>query len=164
MVERLWGRCALASITAVVGLLLVACSGPAGVVSVSPGNPAVTARSMVNPAAVACPAAPASATIGSKNVSMVVIDWIDVVQFGGRQYAHGLSAGPATVPAGKVGPVLGRVRCHIADSDAGARYVFRDGDATFLPVGAEVHSILGVPVTVAIAVGHSGTFLYYKVV
>ena len=95
---------------------------------------------------------------------MVIIDWIDVVQIGGIQYAHGLSAGPATIDVAKVGALLGKTRCHIADSDAGPHFTFRDGDATFLPIGSKVHFIRGVPVGEAVAVYRSGQWLYYKAV
>ena len=86
------------------------------------------------------------------------------MQIGGRQYAYGLSAGPRTIPAGKVGALLGKTRCRIANSAAGTHYTFRDGDATFLPVGSQVAIIRGVLVSEAVAVYRSGQWLYYRAV
>ena len=158
MIQGFWGRSALASSAAAV--VLVGCAqAPAGSAA-SPASraAAVAARSVTT----ACPIAPVPAASSTGVVSMVSIDWIDVVQFGGRQYAQGLSAGPTTIDPAKVGPLLGKTRCHIADSSAGPHFNFRDGDATFLPVGSEVHLIRGVPVTKAVAVYRSGHWLYYK--
>jgi hypothetical protein len=93
-----------------------------------------------------------------------VIDWIDVIEVGGRQYSHGMQAGPDTVPPAQVGALLGKTRCHIAGSDAGSHFTFSDGDATFLPVGSEVHLIRGVSVGKAVAVRQGGRWLYYKAV
>jgi hypothetical protein len=109
------------------------------------------------------PGCPGSATGQSSGGSSVMIDWIDMLEFSGHQYATGLAANVDVAPS-KVGAVLGVTRCHIADSTAGPEFRFRDGDATFLPVGSEVHAIRGVPVTSAVTVCKAGRWLYYKVV
>ena len=163
MIQGTWGRWALASGAVVAALLLAACAElPAGPTT-SPAAPTRAGAAVLSPTT-SCPATAAPAPSSAGVVSNVVIDWIDVVQIGGRQYAYGLTAGPRTIPAGKVGALIGKTRCHIADSAAGTHYTFRDGDATFLPVGSEVANIRGVLVSEAVAVYRSGHWLYYRAV
>jgi hypothetical protein len=74
----------------------------------------------------------------------VEIEWVDFLQFNGRQYVAG--AGPAVaIGPRQLGPVVTRVRCSLAASDdhrhVGTRLV--DGSAAFLPAGSAVFEVRG---------------------
>jgi hypothetical protein len=74
----------------------------------------------------------------------VEIEWVDFLQFDGRQYVAGPD--PAvTVGPQQLGPVVTRVRCSLAASDD-HRHVgipLVDGSAAFLPAGSAVFEVRG---------------------
>ncbi len=74
----------------------------------------------------------------------VMIEWVDFLQVGGRQYVAGL--GPTvSISRTQLGPVITRVRCSIAANDDHRHVGFRlaDGSAAFLPAGAAVYEVRG---------------------
>jgi hypothetical protein len=74
----------------------------------------------------------------------VELEWVDFLQFDGRQYVAG--PGPAvTIGPHQLGPVVTRVRCSLAASDD-HRHVgipLVDGSAAFLPAGSAVFEVRG---------------------
>jgi hypothetical protein len=91
------------------------------------------------PARLACPAGRLLPHGGQ-----VELDWVDFLQFGGRQYLAG--TGPAaTIRPSQLGPVITHVRCSLAAKDD-HRHVdipLVDGSAAFLPAGAAVFEVRG---------------------
>jgi hypothetical protein len=82
------------------------------------------------------------------------IDYVDFVQFGGRQYeATGERVPTIPMPSGTPfpGPRIGTVECTLSEILPGADYRPRDGDASYLPVGTVLHSVVGMPISSAIA-------------
>jgi hypothetical protein len=121
-----------------VGIALAACttSPPHGTALAAHKQP-VPSRSA--PAAAACPAGRLL-----PNGGRVEIEWVDFLQFGGRQYIAGL--GPVvTIRPSRLGPVITHVRCSLAASDD-HRHVgipLVDGSAAFLPAGSAVFEVHG---------------------
>jgi hypothetical protein len=143
---------------AIVVLFLAGCAKP----TTGPASPHSSDRSgATSPIAqgLPCPS-PATGQAGAR----VMIDWIDMIKWGGHQYAAQLPASTSTVAPGKVGSRIGLTRCHIADSTAGPQFTFHDGDATFLPVGTEINTIKGVPADTAVTAYRAGHWLYYRAV
>jgi hypothetical protein len=96
--------------------------------------------------------------------SAVAIDYVDFVQLYGRQYIADASP-HHTVTARELGEVVGRVRCTISDLTQDGRHEvvgpYRDGDAAFLPVGTELHSVAGYDSRCRIAAQHDGRIATY---
>ncbi|MEP6695376.1 MAG: hypothetical protein ABJA34_00705 [Pseudonocardiales bacterium] len=93
-----------------------------------------------------------------------MIDWLDLVQYGGRQYVASRPGSPRSVAPAQVGGTLSVTRCRIAGTSAGPDYRFRDGDATLVPVGSTVHAIRGISPDTAVAVRRSREWLYYRAI
>lgn len=76
--------------------------------------------------------------------SVVYIDWVDFLQFHGRQYVAGLIPG-VTIHPSELGPVVTRIRCSLAAVDDHRRGGFSlvNGSAAFLPAGAAVFEVRG---------------------
>ncbi len=101
------------------------------------------------------------------DAASVQIDYIDFVQFGGRQYEGTGERVPAIpMPSGIPfpGPRIGTVQCTLSEIMPGPDYRPRDGDAAFLPVGTVLHAVVGMPVSSAIAAETSSGMMLYKVV
>lgn len=78
-----------------------------------------------------------------KGNSVVMVDWVDFVQLNGTQFIADNGSVPP-IDSAHLGTVVGRVQCQLSALE------FRkqpgptvDGDAAFLTIGTEVHSILG---------------------
>lgn len=94
----------------------------------------------------------------------VMVDYVDFVQFEGRQYVAGLG-GDVSVAPGDLWRVLGEVSCKISDlTDKGDRTVvgpFLDRNAAFLPVGTELRAVSGYDQSCRIAASVGGEFRVY---
>jgi hypothetical protein len=128
-----------AALVSCAGLALAACT-------ISPPNRTVgaaTARpapSHYTPArAAACPTGHLLPHGGA-----VYIEWVDFVQFDGRQYFAGLGHA-VTIRPSRLGPVMTRIRCSLAALDdhrhVGVPLV--NDSAAFLPAGAPVFEVRG---------------------
>jgi hypothetical protein len=123
---------------ACVGVALAACtmSPSERIGGAARARPALS-RSV--PSTTACPAGRLLQRGGR-----VEIEWVDFLQFDGRQYVAGL--GPVvTIGPDQLGPVVTRVRCSLAASDD-HRHVgipLVDGSAAFLPAGSAVFEVRG---------------------
>ncbi len=75
-----------------------------------------------------------------------MIEWVDFLQVGGRQYVAGLGT-PVAIGRSQLGPVITRVHCSIVAIDDHRHMGFRlvDGSAAFLPAGAAVYEVRGYP-------------------
>jgi len=92
----------------------------------------------------------------------VEIEWVDFLQFGGRQYVAGL--GPAvTIGPSQLGPVITRIRCSLAarDDHRHADIPLVDGSAAFLPAGAPVFEVRGYPPRCRLAAYRGGRLRVY---
>lgn len=71
------------------------------------------------------------------------IDYVDFVVHAGRMFTS-TSTGPGdAVPADRIGPTVAKVSCRIADTAVSPEFRYRDGDASYLPVGTELHRVAG---------------------
>lgn len=71
------------------------------------------------------------------------IDYVDFVVHAGRMYTS-TTTGPAdAVPEAKVGPLVRTVSCRIADTRVSPEFRYRDGDASYLAAGTELHRVAG---------------------
>jgi hypothetical protein len=73
---------------------------------------------------------------------MILIEWVDFLQAGGRQYV----ADPTvTIGASQLGPVITHIRCSLAarDDHRHTDIPLVDSSAGFLPAGAAVYEVLG---------------------
>jgi len=75
-----------------------------------------------------------------------MIDYVDFVVFGGREYVRTR----ATVPAAQVGKQVGAVRCRLVGSAASPSYQPGEGDAAFLPAGTPLFALRDRPVAAAL--------------
>ncbi len=73
---------------------------------------------------------------------MIYIEWVDFLQFRGRQY---VAAPAVTIGASQLGPVITHIRCSLAarDDHRHTDIPIVDGSAAFLPAGAAVYEVLG---------------------
>jgi hypothetical protein len=94
----------------------------------------------------------------------VVIDWVDVVQFGGIRYLAKINPSGRAPTDADVGPVFATVRFKVADNVHDPGYRLKDGDATFLDVGTPVYSVSGyAPTFRLVARSHlDGRLLFYE--
>lgn len=91
-----------------------------------------------------------------------MIDWVDFVRVHGRMYSR--TGEPAsTVEAGDVGNVDSRVTCRIADVVGNPGYDARDGDASYLPAGTELHRFGSADPHLRLAAHVDGDWLVYEV-
>jgi hypothetical protein len=127
-----------AALASCAGVVLAACaiSPPHRTAGAADARPAP--RRYV-PARAACPAGRLLPHGGR-----VELEWVDFLQFGGRQYIAG--PGPAaTIRPSRLGPVITHIRCSLAASDD-HRHIgipLADGSAAFLPAGAAVFEVRG---------------------
>jgi hypothetical protein len=96
--------------------------------------------------------------------SAVAIDYVDFVQLYHRQYLADATSPSGSIPA-QLGPVAAHVRCTISDLTQDGRHevigAYRDGDAAFLPVGTDLHSVAGYDPQCRIAAEHGGSTTTY---
>lgn len=95
-----------------------------------------------------------------------IVDWIDFLQYAGRQYIHGIdeAAHPKPVQRSGLGRVVLRVRCSLTEIDSHylVQAPFADGTAAYLPKGTEVHAVRGYPETCRLAAtDQTGTLRVY---
>lgn len=92
----------------------------------------------------------------------VMVDWIDFVRLGGIEYVADPAGSVPAVPRSELGPVVGRVTCQLSvlkfSRPPGPAV---DGDAAFLPVGTEVHSIAGIAPSCRVAAQVAGSVRVY---
>lgn len=97
----------------------------------------------------------------SKSNSVVMVNWVDFVQLGDLQFIADEGPGPSMVSSQMLA-VVGRVRCQLSalkfSEDPGPSV---DGDASFLTVGTEVHSVLGFEPACRVAARLRGTIRVY---
>jgi hypothetical protein len=129
----------VAAVAAVALLAGAAVLGPRLVLAPAPVPAAATPVATPTPAPTTAPAR-ACPTRSPKDGSEIV-DYADVVQFGGRDY---LSAGEQTGRPVRLARV-GTVRCAIATIRPGSGYRLQDGDATYLVPGTTLYSVRGLP-------------------
>ena len=93
----------------------------------------------------------------------VMIDYVDFVQLYNREYLAEASSRGAYPD--QLGSVVGQVRCTISDLTQDGRHEVigptRDGDAAYLPVGTELHSVPGYDPQCRIAVERDGKTTSY---
>jgi len=96
-----------------------------------------------------------------KKDTVVLPHWVDFVQLNGTQFTA--EAGPGhPIASAHMGAVVGRVRCQLSAlklSELPGPSV--DGDASFLPIGTELHSILGFEPSCRVAARFEGTNRVY---
>jgi hypothetical protein len=100
------------------------------------------APSSARPTPSSAPTSECDKTSGKKD-SVVMVNWVDFVQLNGTQFVAEYGPGHPIASA-QMGAVVGRVLCQFSAlklSEMPGPIV--DGDAAFLPIGTEVHSILG---------------------
>ncbi|WP_345711914.1 hypothetical protein [Kineococcus glutinatus] len=78
----------------------------------------------------------------------------------GVVYSTGYGSG-SVLDEEQVGDVVASVRCRIKDVVLDPEFTPRDGDAAYLPIGTEVHAVVGSPVTTRLAVLEDGTWRLY---
>lgn len=129
-----------AALASCAGFALAACA-------TSPPNQitgAATAKPVPSQHASAAAACPAGRLQPGREV--VYIEWVDFLQFNGRQYDAGL--GPAvTIHPSQLGPVITHIRCSLAarDDHRHLGYPLTNNSAAFLPAGAAVFQVRGYP-------------------
>src|SRR4051812_10526914 len=140
-----------AAIAIVVGLSVVttacgAAGGPANRPSQAHGNSRVPAAAVASRAQ----PCPSPTRLGPEGGTATIIDYVDFVQWDGKQYLS-MFAHPTRVNTAELGERVGTVRCRISDSGAGLHYRFRDGDSAFLAPGTQLFAVRGWPVRCRIA-------------
>ena len=129
-----------AALASCAGFALAACaiSPPSRTVGAAA---ATAAPGQHAPARAACPAGRLLPDGGR-----VELEWVDFLQFDGRQYVAG--PGPAvTIGPSRLGPVITHIRCSLAARDD-HRHVgipLVNGSAAFLPAGSAVFEVRGYP-------------------
>ena len=91
-----------------------------------------------------------------------IIDWVDFVRVDGRMYSRYGDDYSGTVDPSLVGPVHSRVLCTIGDVVSNPDFAMRDGDASFLPAGTELHTFGDARPTLRLAVQVDGTWRVYE--
>jgi hypothetical protein len=81
---------------------------------------------------------------------MTIIDYVDFVQFDGRQYLATF-AHPEHVATRQLGSRIGTVQCRLDGSGAPPTYKPQSGDAAFLAPGTPLFAVQGWPVRCRIA-------------
>jgi hypothetical protein len=89
------------------------------------------------------------------------IDWVDFARVDGRMYGR-YGDTTATVDPSLIGPVRGRVLCTISEVVSNPDFEVRDGDASFLPAGTELHSFSDALPALRLAVQVGGTWRVYE--
>ena len=130
----------------------------------TPSPPPVAGRSIETKPT---PGSTSAHCVRGHDPALVQIDYINFVQFGGRQYEGTGERVPAIpMPSGIPfpGPRIGTVRCTLSEILPGPDYRPQDGDAAYLPVGTVLHAVVGMPISSAIAAETSNGMMLYKVV
>lgn len=140
---------ALAALAATVALLVAGCG------SEQPTRVVTTAGTHGPPG---CPPPDAS----PEGDRRAVIDWVDFVQVDGRMYSRYGDSSPARVAPALIGPVQARVLCTISEVVSDPDFVMRDGDASFLPAGTELHSFSDARPALRLAVQVGGIWAVYE--
>jgi hypothetical protein len=108
-----------------------------------------------------CPPLPTQAD--GPTTSLVVIDYVDFVNHGGRQYVAGMAGAPL-IERTDLGEVVLRSACSFSafnertHRDPGRP---RDGDTGFLPPGTAIHSVRGWEPACRLAAEHDGQIHVY---
>ena len=119
-----------------MGLILTACGNPGGPGSDETGGPPVTSGG--TPSGVS-----ECNDMSTTGTSTVMVDWLDFVRLKGVEYLAGVDGVPP-VPSAAKGPVVGRVLCQLSELKfTGLPGPAVDGDAAFLAIGTELHSVRG---------------------
>ena len=92
-----------------------------------------------------------------------IIDWVDFVRVDGRMYGRYGDSSPARVDPSLIGPVHSRVLCTIGEVVSNPDFRMRDGDASFLPIGTELHRFSVARPALRLAVQVDGTWRVYEV-
>jgi hypothetical protein len=72
-----------------------------------------------------------------------IVDYVDFVRIGGREYIAGRGGPVRTVPRARLGRKLGTVRCELSAIRPDPYYHPVDGDAGYLPAGTPVYEVSG---------------------
>ena len=156
--RRRWAGAAVAAgIAVLIGAAVtvpyvVARSGRPGVAA--GGRPSVRSAPdrQPGPAAGACP----TRDPGS------MVDYVDFVRVGGREYLAGLPDRYLTVSRDALREKVAVVRCTLAAIQPGPRYQPEDGDASWLPAGTPVYGIAGYQLEARLAaLGPDGRYRVY---
>jgi len=132
------------------GLILVAaglaavtgCATPATAGAGAAKRPTIVTPITGQPAVARCPAT-------RPHAENTMIDYVDFVALGGRQY---ISAGPpATIPTRLLGAAVGTVRCQLDKIKPAVFYRSQNGDAAFLPAGTKLYAVRGYPASFRLA-------------
>jgi hypothetical protein len=142
-------------------LLTAACTSasPLAVVDHAPSS-ASSSPSTASSSPSSAPASECDKTSRKRN-SVAMVDWVDFVQLHGTQFVADDGPGPPVASA-QMGAVVGRVQCQLSAlkfSEQPGPIV--DGDAAFLPIGTQVHSVLGFEPSCRIAARFRGTNRVY---
>lgn len=96
-----------------------------------------------------------------KGNSVVMVNWVDFLQLDGTQFIADDGPGPP-IASSHLGAVVGRVRCQFSALEFSEQPgPIVDGDAAFLAIGTEVHSILGFEPSCRVAARFRGTNRVY---
>lgn len=95
----------------------------------------------------------------------IAIDYVDMVRFFGHDYIHDWGRGPGEHP--RLGRLIGHVTCTVSSlTEDGAHTLvgrFRDGSATFLPVGTQLRVLPGQDPHCVIGAVHDGAVTIYLI-
>ena len=126
---------------------------------VAGNTPSVTTSTNSTPPA-AVPDCPPTRYLANR---AVMFEYVDFVELYNRQYVADMTFSGSN-PA-QLGPVVGRVRCTISELTQDGRHEviggYRDGDAAYLPVGTDLHSVPGYDPQCRIAAEHDGKTTTY---
>lgn len=91
-----------------------------------------------------------------------MVDWVDFVQLGGTQYIAGVDGTVPAITSNDLGPVVRRVKCELSllkfPAQPGPAV---DGDAAFIKVGTDVHSVRGYGTSCRVAAQVAGVNRVY---
>lgn len=91
-----------------------------------------------------------------------IVDYVDFVQFGNRQYVR-LNNLRDTVPRSALGRRLATVRCNLSEIRPDPYYHPKDGDSGYLPAGTPLYAITGYPPEDRLAALVDGSYHAYRV-
>jgi hypothetical protein len=92
-----------------------------------------------------------------------IVDYVDFVRFGGREYIAGRTGTAQKVPRASLGRRLGTVRCDLSAVRPDPYYHPVDGDAGYLPAGTPLYEIRGTPTGKRIAALVGKDWVVYEV-
>ncbi len=92
-----------------------------------------------------------------------IVDYVDFVRFGGREYIAGRTGTAKKVPRASLGRLLGTVRCDLSSVQPDPDYHPVDGDAGYLPAGTPLYEIRGTPTGKRIAARVGTDWVVYEV-